>query len=150
MSMEQYAFLPREKVPAAADWQASMTDLGFDLQLDPELTPYASSGFVPCKLGDSDAGFEIYFGSAEELLTEYPHCREQVAPRDYAISFRWSGDMAECASALIAPTAETVVGILEIAPRGATTQEGRHRGLPRHVAVRHHALLTDSAHIGVC
>ena len=105
MSLEQHAFITRQNVPSATAWQAAITQLGFDLQLDPALKPHEDSGYLPCKLGQTAAGFEIYYESAEELLNEYPHIKERLSSRDYAISFRWGGDMAECACVLIASAA---------------------------------------------
>ena len=105
MALEQHAFLVRENVPHVTAWQVAVKELGFDLQIDPALKPFENSGFVPCKLGQLDTGFEVYYESADELLGTYPQINEKVAPRNYAISFRWGGDMAECASVLIASAA---------------------------------------------
>jgi hypothetical protein len=105
MSLEQHAFLTRGSVPSRADWQAAIVRLGFDLQIYPGLKPFEDSGFLPCKLGAKDSGFEIYYDPADELLTAYPQMKEKVGHRDYCISFRWGGDMAECACVLIASAA---------------------------------------------
>jgi len=105
MSLEQHAFLARDSVPSVADWQAAITELGFDLEIYPELKPFEHSGGVPCKLGSIESGFEIYYEPADELLTTYPHAKEPAAHRDYAISFRYFGDLADLASVLIAAAA---------------------------------------------
>ncbi len=89
MALEQHAFLARENVPAVMAWQAAITQLGFALQVDPALEPFEASGFVPCKLGQVDTGFEIYYESADELFRMYPHIKDNVSPRNAAISFRW-------------------------------------------------------------
>ena len=51
----------------------------------------------------------VYFASEKqhdpELLTAYPQLKENTGLRDYSISFRWGGDMAECACVLIASAA---------------------------------------------
>lgn len=105
MSLEQHAFIARENVPSVTEWQTAITQLGFDLQLDSGLQPFEDSGFVPCTLKSKETGFEIYYESADELGNTYPHIREQIESRNFAISFRWGGDMAECACVLIASAA---------------------------------------------
>ena len=100
--LEQHAFLRKGSVPSGADWQAAIDRLGLAFQLDPTLTPFEDSGFLPCSLAGKETGFEIYYEPAESLLASYPQLREGIGDRDYAISFRWGGDMAECASVLIA------------------------------------------------
>lgn len=102
MSLEQHALIARENVPSVTAWQAAITQLGFDFQIDPELKPFEDTGFVPCKLGQLDSGFEIYYESVGNVLSSYPQIKEKIEPRDFAISFRYAGDMAECACALIA------------------------------------------------
>jgi hypothetical protein len=102
MSLEQHAFIAREKVPSVAEWQAAISELGFDLQLYPELKPFEHSGGAPCKLGSLESGFEIYYDRAEELFDTYPHAREPAAHRDYAISLRYFGDTVEFACVCIA------------------------------------------------
>ncbi len=99
MANEQYAFLQRTAVPTRDQWQAAIESCGFDFQLDPELKPLEDSGFLPCKLAGADAGFEIYYDGSAELLNEFA---EIAGGRDYCISFRWGGSMAECASVMIA------------------------------------------------
>lgn len=105
MSLEQHAFMSRENVPSAATWQAAIGELGFDFTIDPELKPFEDSGFVPCSLGGKKTGFEIYYGPARELVSEYAQLKDKIGRRDYSITFRWGGDLAEAASVLIASAA---------------------------------------------
>jgi len=105
LSLEQHAFLMKGTVPSRTDWQAAITEIGFDMQIDPELKPFEAFGFLPCKLEGRDSGFEIYYDPSDELLTAYPQLKENTGLRDYSISFRWGGDMAECACVLIASAA---------------------------------------------
>lgn len=99
MANEQFAFLSREHVPSREAWQAAIDEAGFDFQLDPELRPFEDSGFSPCKLEGRDSGFEISYDGSRELLDSFP---ELVGDQDYCISFRWGGDMSECACVMIA------------------------------------------------
>ena len=68
-------------------------------QLDPDLRPFEDSGFSPCKLEGRDTGFEISYDGSEKLLEEFS---DLAGDHDYCISFRWGGDMCECASVMIA------------------------------------------------
>ena len=99
MSNVQYAFLERSKVPDRAAWQSAIDKCGFDFQLFPELQAFESSGFLPCKLMGSEAGFEIYYDEATGLAEELGADAEGL---DYCVWFRWGGSLVECASAMIA------------------------------------------------
>ena len=98
MANEQYAFLDKNKMVNLADWQETVTESGFDLQVHPDLKIGEDSGFVPCKLYGTDSGVEIDFVDNPEYLADF----KDVAPdATYYVSFRWGGDMAECACAMI-------------------------------------------------
>lgn len=98
MANEQYAFLDKTKMLSLTEWQAAVTESGFDLTLDPELKIGTDSGFVPCKLYGTDSGVEIDFVDNPEYLKDF----KDVAPdATYYVSFRWGGDMSECACAMI-------------------------------------------------
>lgn len=101
MSFEQTAYVYRAVVPARAALQSAIDALGFDCKLDTTYLPFQSSGFLPCVLGGVDSGFEIYFESAPKVLAYFQHLEPTVGSRDTAITFRWGGDMSECACALI-------------------------------------------------
>lgn len=98
MANEQFAFLAKSKVPDRAGWQAAIDDCGFDLKLDPDLQPFEDSGYLPCKLKGRDSGFEIYYQDAGEL----GDLNAIAGTHDHCISFRWGGDMAECACVMVA------------------------------------------------
>ena len=99
MANEQYAFLSRENVPTREEWQSAIEESGFDFRLDPNLTPFEDSGFLPCKLSGADAGFEIYYDGSKELLEGFA---DVAQGRDFCILFRWGGSMVEYASAMVA------------------------------------------------
>ncbi len=64
MSYTQIAFLNRGNVPNREALQASISRLGFNLELHPEFTPFEDSGFSPCILdGTPDVGFEVFWAS---------------------------------------------------------------------------------------
>lgn len=105
MSLEQHAFIEKAMVPSRHDWQTAIDGLGFGLQIDIDVELFMSSEFCPCKLAGKTSGFELYLGPAEDLLRTFPDLRRIVANRKFAVSFRWGGDMAECACVLIASAA---------------------------------------------
>lgn len=98
MANEQFAFLAKSDVPDRTSWQAAIEDCGFDLILDPNLRPFEDAGFLPCKFRGRDSGFEIYYQDASELDA----LRDIAGTHDYCVSFRWGGDMTECACVMIA------------------------------------------------
>jgi len=99
MANEQYAFLTCANVPTREKWQEAIDECGFDFQLDPDLNPTESVGFVPCTLVGADAGCEMYFYDSSEFLAEFGKLADRC---DCCISFRWGGSMRECATAMIA------------------------------------------------
>ena len=105
MSLEQTAYVERAIVPERAALQAAVDALDFDCKLDASYQPFHSRGFLPCVLNGKNSGFEIYFDPAAEVLKHFPNLSETVAKRDAAITFRWGGDMAECACVLIVSAA---------------------------------------------
>lgn len=101
MSQEQTAFILRSNVPDRAPLEAAIREIGFDLTVDADYTPFESSGFLPCMFQGKRSGFEIYFESTSEIIEDYPRLMKSVGDRDCAIGFRWGGDLAECACVLI-------------------------------------------------
>jgi hypothetical protein len=105
MSLLQTAYLDRRSVPQRDALQAAIDALGFDCKLDAFYVPFQASGFLPCTLNGNNAGFEIYFEPVTELLAQFPSLVPTIGSRDAAITFRWGGDMAECACVLIVSAA---------------------------------------------
>jgi len=105
MSLQQTAFVVRTQVPDRTALQAAVDVLGFDCKIDAFYVPFQCSGFLPCLLAGTKSGFEIYFESASDVLSEFSHLSESVGKREVAITFRWGGDMSECACVLIVSAA---------------------------------------------
>ena len=105
MSLQQTAYVARAHVPDRAALQAAVDALGFDCKIDTFYVPFQCSGFLPCVLAGSESGFEIYFEAAADVLPDFPNLAGTVGSRDVAISFRWGGDMSECACVLIVSAA---------------------------------------------
>ena len=99
MSIQQYAFLNKDKVPSRDAWQESIDKCGFDFQLYPNLKPFENSGFLPCKFMGDDGGFEIYYFPTSDLPDKFKNIANG---RDFCISFRFGSSVVEGASAMIA------------------------------------------------
>jgi hypothetical protein len=100
MSLELHAFLRSATLPSVAEWQASITDLAFPLQLDPSLDLATAGGFVPCRVNDEASGVEMWVDSVAELVAAYPEIEAIVGSAHHVVSFRWGGDLKECACAM--------------------------------------------------
>ncbi|GIW78369.1 MAG: hypothetical protein KatS3mg105_0176 [Gemmatales bacterium] len=98
MANELHAFLMKADMPTTEAWQAAIDEAGFDFQLHPQLMPFETTGYVPCKLMGTDAGFEFYFDDSEEMLSEFA---DIAMERDACVSFVFGSSMADCAAALI-------------------------------------------------
>jgi hypothetical protein len=105
MSLQQTAYVARANVPDRAALQAAVDALGFDCKIDKFYVPFQCSGFLPCVLGGSESGFEIYFDAAADVMSDFRNLAGIVGSRDVAITFRWGGDMSECACVLIVSAA---------------------------------------------
>ena len=105
MSLEMHVFLDKRRVPDRGSWQAAVDSLGLPLQLNPDLDPTHDTGFSPSEISGLKSGFEIYSEPADTSLQHRAALAENVGNRDWCISFRWGGDMKECACVLVASAA---------------------------------------------
>jgi hypothetical protein len=98
MARSQTAYINRKDVPARADLQEAMDQLGFKVALDHAYAPFKTSGYLPCTLDGEDAGFNIRF---EEVASNFPPAlASSIEGRDTAIGFSWAGDPREELAAL--------------------------------------------------
>jgi len=102
MSLEMLVFLEKQRVPDRGSWQAAVDSLSLPFQLSANLDPIHDSGFSPSQIRGLKSGFEIYSVSANTHLQDRDELVKVVGNRDWCISFRWGGDMNECASVLAA------------------------------------------------
>lgn len=106
MSNTQLVFIDRSRIPDRAALQSSIDDLGFDLQLDPDYTPFADAGFSPCIIGGREGfGFEVYYSPADEVVAESAELAAIAAGRDYCVQLVWHGSMNDLACAMIVSAA---------------------------------------------
>lgn len=102
MSLEMHLFLEKRRVPDRASWQAAVDSLALPLRLSPDLDPIHDTGFSPSEIKGLKSGFEIYSKPADTHLQDQGELAKVVGNRDWCISFRWGGDMNECACVLAA------------------------------------------------
>lgn len=110
MSQDFHVFLSQANMPLAADWQTAIRSLNLDLEFDSPFDPLKTNGYVPCRIGTSSTGFEYALSSTGDMISAYPDLSPFVADFDSVVSFTFGGDLAECASAVIAATTLTRVG----------------------------------------
>jgi hypothetical protein len=105
VSNVQFAFLKASSVPTQEQWQQAIDRTGFDLKLDPTSEPRTNRGFVPCTLEGAESGVEMYFEDSSDFIQDFAELIDNLGDRNCCISFRWGGDMQECACAMIASLA---------------------------------------------
>jgi hypothetical protein len=109
MSLEMHVFLEKSRIPNRSPLQDTISSLNLPFVLNPELNLLTDSGFSPSKIQDADSGFEIYSEPAQDIMQNYPHLTETIANRDLCLTFRWSGDLNECACVL-----STAAGLVKL------------------------------------
>jgi hypothetical protein len=100
--MEVYVFLNKSDLPAVEDWQRSIQNADFPIDLHAAFNPTKDSGFVPSKLRGKETGFEYLCSPAEEVASAYPDLKGADRLFDSVAIFSWGARMDECAVALVA------------------------------------------------
>jgi hypothetical protein len=100
VSIEMHMFLEKSRVPGRARLQKAVESLALPLEIDPTLDLMKDRGFSPCKIKGISSGCEIFSESPQEIVAAYPELKKSIGGRDWCISFRWGGDMKECACAM--------------------------------------------------
>lgn len=107
MSLELHIFIKDSKVPSRDDWQQAIDDAGFPTVLDLSLDLRRDTGFRPTIYKEQATGYEFCLEPAAGILESYSHLAEQVGGRDMCATFRWGGDLMECAAAISSAAALT-------------------------------------------
>ena len=102
MSLEMQVFLEKQRLPNRASWQSALDSLTLPLRLCPDLDPIHDTGFSPSEIKGLKSGFEIYSEPAHAHLQDQVELRKVVGNRDWCVSFRWGGNLNECACVLAA------------------------------------------------
>jgi hypothetical protein len=94
-------FVNRSRVASPVDWANAIRSSGFEMEMDSDFDPDSFSGFLPCRYGGADAGFEYFRDDANK--DELPdHVSLHVADRDTMINFVTHSDLRELATSMIA------------------------------------------------
>jgi hypothetical protein len=109
MSIELHVFFHDERAPDRDTWQREIERLAFPSVLDPTLKVRADTGFIPGTFRGRVAGFEFYLTPAIDVLSSYPHIEPRIEGRNACATFRWSGSLDECGSAICAAAALTQI-----------------------------------------
>src|SRR5712691_7634089 len=98
MSLELHIFVQDSRVPSRDAWQQAIEQLGFSTVLEQSLDLRRDKGFRPTTYKGRSTGFEFSLEPAADILASYSHITQQVGNRDKCATFRWGGDMTECAA----------------------------------------------------
>lgn len=102
MSLDFYVLCNRP-LSSLKEWQSSIAELGFDLEITSECKVASMAGFLPATLHGDHTGFECSVFSAEELMKTYDEIDfEGSWLFAYAM---YTGSVGGCVSALIAAAA---------------------------------------------
>jgi hypothetical protein len=93
------AYLKCTDVPTRKALQRAVDELNFGLTLDSAYAPFEMAGYLPCTLDGEDAGFDLWFKTADPA--SFPGLQSQIGDRDTVMLCKWGGDPREAASALI-------------------------------------------------
>ena len=107
MSLELHIFLRDSQVPSRDIWQQAIEQSGFPTVLEPTLDLRRDTGYRPTSYKGQSTGFEFSLDAAAGILASYPQMATRVAGRDKCATFRWGGDLTECAAALSSAAALT-------------------------------------------
>jgi hypothetical protein len=128
MSIETVVVFSRARQVSPEAWQARITTLGWNLQLDTEFDPLQFSGFLPCRLEGQACGFEYWLDPLEEESRDElgPHCAPEW---DAVLTLVSRSELADCQAAVMAAAAFALCvdgGVLgdedELLPRAATLE----------------------------
>jgi hypothetical protein len=102
---DQFAFISKNCVPTADDWQAAINQSGFDMQLSESFEVFEHTGYLPCTLLGEPAGFELRYDHARDIFDDEEQLALMAGDRDYCITMSWGGSMRDCVAVMIASLA---------------------------------------------
>lgn len=102
MSMQVYAALPTNRIPATGDVQSALDRQGTGLVLDPANEVATHNGYWPVTLEGAATGFEMYRLDATDLAS-FAGPGQPAAGA--VVAFRWSGDLVELRAAYLTAAA---------------------------------------------
>jgi hypothetical protein len=70
MSVENVVIFNKKNMVSSEEWQKAISEAGFTLEIDTDFDPLDFSGFLPCRIGDVECGFEYFFEDLDPEATE--------------------------------------------------------------------------------
>jgi hypothetical protein len=101
MSVVMSVFLTHSRMAGPEDWVNAIRSNEFDMEMDSDFDPDTFTGFLPCKYGGEDAGFE-YFRETVKTEELPDHVSAHLAERDTRIDFVTHSDLRELVTSMIA------------------------------------------------
>ena len=101
MSVVLAVFLDRSTMPSPPAWAKAIRSNGFDLDMDSDFDPASFSGFLPCKYGGVDAGFEFLMDAVSSPELD-ENAAARIGHRDTRVDFVTHSDLRELAASMIA------------------------------------------------
>ena len=98
MSVDLNVFLNRSMMPTPTQWAQAIIDSGFDTEMDSDFDVDDFMGFLPCKHGGVDSGFEYYSDTvspADRTELDLPNLI------DFSVTFVTGSNIRESMTSLI-------------------------------------------------
>jgi len=97
MSVDFTVYMARHAMPEPREWAKAIQSAGFPAELDSEIDVDTFSGFLPCRYGDREAGFEYESGALE-----FVDGLELPPDFDFSVTFSTHSSERELASSVVA------------------------------------------------
>lgn len=112
--MELHVFLWDAALPTREEWQAGITEYGFDLAINERLDVRHNTGFSPATFCGKKSGFEFDLCPTNDITSRHIGISERIGTRGLSANFRWGGNVLESvvvyvASAVLARLADGIV-----------------------------------------
>jgi hypothetical protein len=101
VSVVMSVLLSRSTMPRPGEWATAIRSNGFDMDMDSDFDASCFTGFIPCKYGGNEAGFE-YLCEAASKSKLADRLAARVGHRDTVVRFVTHSDLRELATSMIA------------------------------------------------
>jgi hypothetical protein len=104
MSVDICVFLRESDLPSRDQWLRAIHDAGHDFEFD-DFSPTEHVGFVPCRMGGKECGFEYSFDAIDHEEDE--DIRAIVGERTHVVTFTLHGSLLDLGAAELAASVLT-------------------------------------------
>ena len=132
MSVDNYVFVERRKMPSPEAWADAVKAHGFAMEMDTDFDAEEFEGFLPCIYKGEAAGFEYFFDEVDpEWLAEWLSQDEieQIGERDVMVTLVTHSDCREALTSVIA------AGVLCTMADGVLAENGEPPLIPAGEAI---------------